>query len=101
MKAETNFRRGRVIPFLKTLKRTAFFSVSNVSVRGVPDFLVCCHGVFVGLELKASRTAKVAPLQAHNLGLIGKAFGVPLLACPENWEEVKLTLSHLNDKGKI
>jgi hypothetical protein len=98
VKAETTFRQGRVIPFLKTLKNTWFTPIQQVTVRGVPDFLLGCRGRLVGLELKTD-VGKVDPLQAHTLEQIEKCGGVAIVARPGNWDAVKDQLNEL-DRGE-
>ncbi len=97
-KAETTFRTGRVIPFLKTLKNTQFFAIQQVAIIGTPDFLVCCRGKFVALELKKSIKDKPTKLQQYQLNRVREAHGVSIVACPENWDGVKTLLQHL-DQG--
>lgn len=98
-KPETVFRAGKVIPFLKTLKRTAFFPIQQKSIRGTPDFLLCCMGRFVALELKIN-TGKLDALQLYNMEWVKRTNGVGLVARPDNWELVKAALLKL-DAGEI
>jgi len=97
-KRETVFRSGHVIPFLKTLAHTVAFPVQQRAIRGSPDFLVCCGGIFVGLELKAEN-GSLDLLQKYNLEKIEKCGGVAIVASPTNWEEVKALLIKL-DQGE-
>jgi hypothetical protein len=101
MKPETKFRQNKVIPFLRTLKNTAYFAIQQVAKRGDPDFLLCVNGLFVGLELKKDEKTEPDPLQKSKHRYIQeKGGGYVLVACPENWEECKLFLKNLNDGGK-
>lgn len=90
-KAETNFK-VRVKAFLKTLPNTWHVKIQQVGLRGTPDLLCCVNGVFVAIELKASRTAPLDRLQAHTLKQIKKAGGTALVAFPENWPVVQEAL---------
>lgn len=97
MKSETGFRQRLVIPFLKKLDHTVFFAIQQVSIRGVPDFLLCCRGTFVGLELKTD-VGELSALQEFNLREIEeKGFGVSIVATPATWPSVKAELRKLNE----
>lgn len=50
---------------------------------GAPDFLVCLHGRFVGIECKAG-TNTTTPLQEKNLRMIERSGGVALVVNDEN-----------------
>ena len=50
---------------------------------GVPDFLVCCNGRFIGIEAKAG-TNKPTALQEHNIQKIFDAGGYALVINEEN-----------------
>lgn len=45
---------------------------------GAPDFLVCLHGRFIGIECKAGR-GKTTALQERNLDQITKSGGIALV----------------------
>ena len=45
---------------------------------GAPDFLVCLHGRFIGIECKAGKNT-TTPLQEKNLRSIEKSGGVSLV----------------------
>lgn len=74
-----------------------YFPIQQSSIRGTPDFLLCCNGVFVGLELKATKGV-VSKLQRYLGQKITDAQGVYLVASPTNWKKVRLELFKL-DKG--
>jgi hypothetical protein len=97
-KRETLFRSNTVIPFLDTLKNTAYFPIQQKAIRGDPDFMLCVHGVFVALELKAE-DGDADPLQRYKLEQIKRAKGVALIARPSNWPEIKLVLEKLDRWG--
>jgi len=50
---------------------------------GVPDFLVCCNGRFIGIEAKAG-TNKPTALQQHNIERIFDAGGYALVINEDN-----------------
>lgn len=57
------------------------------TVRGAPDRVVCCNGVFVALEFKKSISETDKPrvwLQKHSLKEIEKCGGIGLMVYPEN-----------------
>lgn len=96
---ERAFRVNKVIPFLKTLANTVSFPIQQVAISGDPDFMLCCRGRFVGLELKR-KGQKPRPLQNFKLGEIVRTGGVALAADPDNWASIKELLTRL-DQGEI
>lgn len=73
---------------------------SNGTQRtGVPDLLVCCCGVFLGIEIKAER-GKPTPLQLWNIDKIKEAGGLAMVLYPKNFEDFKQVILGLNQKGK-
>ena len=97
MKKETSFRKNKVIPFLKTLNRAVYFPIQQKTIRGDADFILCCQGFFVWLELKTDEGAP-DPLQVYKASCVTQTGGISLIAKPDNWELVKNFLSLL-DKG--
>lgn len=95
MKPETKFRTNKVDPFLKSLKNTMSFSIQQVSIHGDPDKILCVHGRFVAMELKA-KGGGLSKLQELKLGLVQKAGGIAIVANPDNWDYVKHYLSNLD-----
>lgn len=71
------------------------FTKEAKSIRGLPDIIGCCNGLFFGWELKASesearkKTGRIA-LQRHILKLIQRAGGVGEIVHPNNLDD-KLT----------
>lgn len=49
---------------------------------GVPDLLVCCNGIFLGVELKAAK-GRPTDLQIHELHRIRDAGGLAILLYPD------------------
>lgn len=61
---------------------------NGVQRDGVPDLLVCCHGIFLGVELKAEN-GKPSPLQLWNIRQIRKACGIAVVLYPEQFDAFK------------
>ncbi len=62
--------------------------VSNgMGAHGIPDFLVCHHGRFIGIEAKAGK-GRPTELQLSNLRRIDEAGGVALVINETNIEEL-------------
>lgn len=83
-KPETVFKE-RVKRDLKTLTNTWFVKIQQVSIRGIPDFLLCINGQFVAIELKRSREAHRDALQEWTLDVIAGAGGYSYICFPDNW----------------
>jgi hypothetical protein len=92
---ETEFK-NKARADLKTLPNTWFVKTQEVATRGVPDFLVCCAGRFVAIELKRSQEARIDPLQLYVLSEIDKAGGLAFVANPDNWQYIFETLRSLS-----
>lgn len=60
--------------------------IQSVSVRGIPDVLMCKSGKFVALELKVD--SPLTELQKYNLDLISKNGGYARVVTPNNWNEI-------------
>jgi hypothetical protein len=61
---------------------------------GVPDFLVCYRGKFIGIEAKAGK-GKTTALQEHNLGKIMQAGGEALVVNEKNLNQLKEVLDEI------
>jgi hypothetical protein len=75
---------------------------SGYGNSGVPDFLVCYKGWFIGIEAKAGQ-GKVTALQEFNLNKIAKAGGVTLVINEVNMMRITDlldTLQNLEDFKK-
>lgn len=57
--------------------------IQQVALRGTPDILACCNGVFVAIELKVDDN-KADPLQEYKLEMIRGAGGKVFVAYPKN-----------------
>ncbi len=88
MKKETSFRKNKVIPFLKTLNRTSFFPIQQKTIRGDADFILCCQGFFVWLELKTDE-GESDPLQVYKASCVTQTGGISIVAAPFNWKLVR------------
>lgn len=86
-KPETRFK-NRIRPLLEALPGTWFVKVQQQTLAGTPDFLLCVGGLFIALELKSDRSARVTPLQRYNLEKIERAGGKSFVAYPENWGDI-------------
>lgn len=65
-----------------------YWGGSAYTKSGIPDLLVCCHGVFLGIEIKGPK-GKASELQLYNLKKIDKASGCGILLYPDDWELFK------------
>lgn len=75
--------KAAVKAYLKTLANCWWFlPVSNgMGSMGIPDFIICYRGVFIGLETKApGKENNVTPLQARNIAHINGAGGYAFAA---------------------
>jgi hypothetical protein len=78
----------RVLDDLNKLQNTFKYKAQAMSLRGIPDIIICCNGCFIALELKRSETEKPTMLQEFTLKEINKSGGIGLLVNPKNWSEV-------------
>jgi hypothetical protein len=67
---------------------------SGFGSSGVPDFLVCHQGTFVGIEAKAGK-GKTTALQENNLKRIRDAGGVAVVVNEANIEQLPAMLGDL------
>jgi hypothetical protein len=73
---------------------------SGYGNSGVPDFLVCYKGWFIGIEAKAGK-GKTTALQEFNLDKISKAGGIPLVINEANMVRVTSLLDTLQNLEDI
>lgn len=66
MKQETLFRQ-RLMPILKKIPHSHWFSIQQTSICGTPDILGVVNGYFVALEIKVDATSKRSELQYYNI----------------------------------
>lgn len=73
--------------------------VSNgMGAHGIPDFLVCHHGRFIGIEAKAGK-GRPTELQLSNLRRIDEAGGIGLVINENNIEELDGVLHVIRING--
>jgi len=96
-KPENVFRNNTVVPFIRTLEHTVFFSIQQVSLRGHPDLFLCCRGLFIVLELK-DLAGKASKLQKYWMRKVLTCGGIAIIVDRSNWKEVKKLLNWI-DKG--
>lgn len=65
---------------------------------GVPDFLVCHKGMFIGIEAKAGAN-KPTQLQLKNLENIERAGGVGIVINETNINELEVILNEVSHNG--
>lgn len=61
---------------------------NGVQREGVPDLLICCTGLFIGVELKAEN-GKPSKLQLKNIDQIRNACGIALVLYPDQFDQFK------------
>jgi hypothetical protein len=86
-KPETTFKE-QVLSDLGGLPNTWVCKVQQVSIRGIPDLILCCNGHFVAIELKKDAKSKPDSLQQYHLKKIKAAGGNSCIAHPDNWEGI-------------
>jgi len=62
---------------------------------GVPDFLCCVNGKFLGIEAKAGK-GKTTALQEKNLRQIQESGGLVMVVDEDSIEEVQIILDYLS-----
>jgi hypothetical protein len=66
-------------------------ATGGYGVSGVPDFLVCLKGRFIGVECKAGK-GKPTALQLKNLASIEASGGISVIVNEENMEQFEATM---------
>jgi Holliday junction resolvase len=61
---------------------------NGVQREGIPDLLVCCNGVFLGVELKAE-SGHPSELQLWNIRQIRKAGGIAMVLYLDEFDAFK------------
>jgi pantoate kinase len=64
---------------------------------GVPDFLVCANGVFIGVEAKAGKNKPTA-LQEEHMRRIRSAGGVAMVVNEDNINELRKVITWNSNK---
>jgi hypothetical protein len=95
MAAEKNFE-NRVKKYLeeKHCWFLKYWGGAAYTKSGIPDLLVCCCGVFIGVELKAPN-GKPSDLQLYNLRKISAAGGLACLLYPKDFELFKRMIEQI------
>lgn len=81
-KKETRFKE-KIQEKLKKIPGLWYAKVQNVSVRGIPDLIICFKGKFIAWELKTDQGEPDA-LQSYTLSNIIKASGIARVVSPKN-----------------
>jgi hypothetical protein len=93
---EKNFQK-KVLNFLSRLPNTYYHKHQAGSIAGIPDIIACINGLFIALELKASKSNKPTDLQRYTLAKINHSKGFGLLVYPENFDEISKDLEKLSE----
>ena len=73
-----------------------FLPVSaGFGVHGIPDFIVCACGHFMGIECKADATKRPTTRQQFVLSSIAQAEGTTLVIHKDNIDTVRETIDHI------
>lgn len=75
---------------------------NGVQRKGVPDLLVCCNGMFLGIELKSQKGKfDKEGLQMYNIREIRKAGGIAMVLRPDQYEAFKILIQKIIDGDEI
>lgn len=87
--SESKFQ-SKVINFLKSkgCYVIKYWGGGKFTKAGIPDLLVSCNGVFLGIELKAPN-GRASKLQLYNLDQIKKSGGIGILLYPKDFNRFK------------
>jgi hypothetical protein len=90
---EKDFCRRKIVPWLKEHGIYYFKPPGGpyCSHKGIPDFILCVKGRFIGLEAKSDR-GKMSEWQEKERKRVERAGGLFYLTFPKNWESVKRLL---------
>lgn len=92
---------NKVKKFLQEKECWVLKTFSNgIQRSGVPDLLVCCNGIFLGIELKAENGTPTE-LQLWNIEEIKKAGGFAMVLYPKDFERFKKLIIFLKAEQKI
>lgn len=95
-KPETNFRKKVRRDLLALSRRYPIFyePVSQKSICGTADFVVCISGRFIWLELKAE-DGTTSRIQEVKIRGVAKAGGMGVVGRPSNWKDLLILLTDL------
>lgn len=71
-----------------------FFKTQEVTLRGIPDLILCVKGKFMAYELKIPG-GKTDELQWYNLHKIREAGGIGKTITPETWPSERTFLKKI------
>ncbi len=71
-----------------------YWGGASYTKSGIPDLLVCCSGMFIGIELK-SPSGKPTELQIYNLRKIDEAGGYGILLYPKDFDLFRQMVDNL------
>ena len=103
-KPETIFK-NRIRPRLEDLPHSWWCKTQMQAIRGIPDFVGCVGGTFVGLELKTSKRqadidSSTTVMQKYTLNKIRLAGGFTAFVYPENWNDIYTQLLDIANESK-
>jgi hypothetical protein len=96
VKKEKDFCKNKVTPWIRANK-IYFFKPRGgpySSRPGVPDYILCINGRFIGLEAKTDK-GRLTQHQQMEREAIKQAGGAHFVVRPENWGDVKTELLEL------
>jgi hypothetical protein len=105
-KHEGDFVRDFMTEFKKRMKESCWFFKTHgepMQARGIPDILMCCYGMFVGIEFKVMRKGRIlpTPFQEYNLECINDSNGMGIIVW---WDEdngnVGINMKRFEDKNQ-
>ena len=70
------------------------FFANQFTKAGIPDLLVCCHGKFIGVELKGA-AGRPSPLQLHHVRKIREAGGWAFVMWPTGFSSFRKMIDEL------
>lgn len=93
--SESKFK-SKVINFLKSkgCYVIKYWGGGKFTKAGIPDLLVCCNGIFLGIELKAAK-GRPSKLQLYNLEKIKESGGYGILLYPKDFNEFKTKVEEI------
>lgn len=86
MKKKETKLKEKILERLKGIEGLWYAKIQSVSVRGIPDILICYKGQFIAWELKTDQ-GTVDTLQSYTLNNIKKSGGIARVVTPHNLKE--------------
>lgn len=71
-----------------------YWGGAQFTKNGIPDLLVCCNGIFLGIELKAAK-GKPSEIQLWTIEQIKKAGGYSFVLYPKDFDKFKKLIDML------